>query len=355
VCSATFVVPGDLETRTGGYEYDRRIIAGLRALGWTVDVVQLADGFPQPTTPARAHAARALAAIPDRATVIVDGLALGALPDEAAAHAARLTIVALVHHPLAAEAGLDAAAAAALHDSERRALAFARRVVVTSRRTAGTLAGYDVPADRIVVVEPGTDAAPLAHAQLSAVSSQLSAISLLCVATITARKNHELLIRAAASIPARNWRLTCAGSLDRDSPTVSRVRALVRELNLEDRVTLAGDLDAVRLSAEYARADVFVLPTLYEGYGMAIAEALARGLPIVSTATGAISELVSDGAGLVVPPGDAAAFTAALARVVTDDALRAQLAAGARRARARLPTWEAAAAAMGRALAPAHE
>jgi glycosyltransferase involved in cell wall biosynthesis len=129
----------------------------------------------------------------------------------------------------------------------------------------------------------------------------------------------------------------------------------MRELDVEDRVTLAGDLDARQLAVEYDRADVFVLPTLYEGYGMAVAEALARGLPVVSTATGAIAELVCDDAGIVVPPGDAAAFADALARVVADDFLRAQLAGGARRARARLPTWEAAAAAMGRALAHAHE
>jgi glycosyltransferase involved in cell wall biosynthesis len=357
VCSVTFVIPGDLETRTGGYEYDRRIIAGLRALGWTVEVAPLAVGFPRPEAAARARAARAFAAIPDRAIVLVDGLALGALPDEIAPHARRLTIVALVHHPLAAETGLDPAVAVALRDSERRALALARTVVVTSRRTAEALAGYGVPADRLVVVEPGTDTAPLAPGSdtAAALGYQLSAISLLCVATVTPRKGHEILLRAVAALPARAWRLTCGGSLDRDPATVSRVRALMRELDIEDRVTLAGDLDAGRLAAEYHRADLFVLPTLYEGYGMAVAEALARGLPIVSTATGAIAELVRDGAGIVVAPGDAAAFGDALARVVTDDSLRATLAAGARRARARLPTWEAAAAAMARTLAHADE
>jgi glycosyltransferase involved in cell wall biosynthesis len=362
VFSVTLVVPGDLETRTGGYEYDRRIVAGLRALGWTVDVVQVADSFPQPTAAARAEAARALAAIPDRTTVLVDGLALGALPDEVARHATRLTIVALVHHPLAAETGLDPAVAAAFRDSERRALSHARAVVVTSRRTATALAAYNVAADRIAVVEPGTDSAPLARGSRpaighppSATSDQPSAISLLCVATLTTRKGHELLLRGLASLPTGAWRLTCGGSLDRDPATVSRVRALMRELDVEDRVTLAGDLDARQLSVEYDRADVFVLPTFYEGYGMAVAEALARGLPVVSTATGAISELVCDGAGIVVPPGDAAAFADALARVVTDNSLRAQLAAGARRARARLPTWAFAAAAMSRALAHAHE
>jgi glycosyltransferase involved in cell wall biosynthesis len=352
----TVVVPGDLETRTGGYGYDRRIIAGLRALEWRVEVAQLADGFPFPSTAARADAERALAAIPDGRRVLVDGLALGALPDEAARHAARLAIVALVHHPLAAETGLDPAVAAALEESERRALASARSVVVTSRGTAAALARYGVAADRIAVVEPGTDPAPLARGSQSAIPNQSavinqqSAISLLCVATLTPRKGHELLLRALASVPAGDWRLTCAGGFDRDPATAERVRALVRELALEDHVMLAGDMNAAQLAVEYDRADLFVLPTLYEGYGMAVAEALARGLPVVSTATGAIAQLVGECAGIVVPPGDRIAFSAALARVLGDASLRDRLAAGARAVRDHLPTWDAAAAAMAQAL-----
>jgi glycosyltransferase involved in cell wall biosynthesis len=351
------VVAGDLETRTGGYGYDRRIIAGLRARGWTVQVVMLDGSFPAPTAAARDEAARALAAIPDGALVLVDGLALGALPAEAEREARRLTIVALVHHPLAAETGIDPVLAAELEISERRALAASRSIVVTSRATAARLADYGVTADRITVVEPGTDPAPLASRVAQAFRPADSAaakdtatdapveVALLCVATLTPRKGYEILVQALAAISHRCWRLTCAGSLDRDPATVLRVRQMLREHDLEDRVTLAGDLDADALARLYDRADVFVLPTLYEGYGMAVAEAVARGLPVVSTATGAIEQLVLDG-GVVVPPGDLAAFTSALSAVVTDARVRAQLAEGARRARNRLPTWDGAAAAM---------
>jgi len=358
----TFLVPGDLDARTGGYEYDRRVIAGLRARGWRVDITRLDESFPVPTPRARLDAAAALAAVPDGRLVLVDGLALGALPEESARHAQRLRIVALVHHPLAAETGLDATMAAALEESERRALASARSVIVTSRATAAALRRYDVPSDRIIVIEPGTDAAPLARgsrsaarnppaiSNQSAISNHQSAISLLCVATLTPRKGHDILLRALAAQPGDRWRLTCAGSLDRDPATVARVRDLLRDFGFSDRVSLVGDLDARALAIEYDRADLFALPTLHEGYGMAVAEALARGLPVVSTATGAIPELVGADAGIVVPPDDLPAFATALHRVIGDATLRDRLAAGARLVRGRLPTWETAAASMAQAL-----
>jgi glycosyltransferase involved in cell wall biosynthesis len=286
--------------------------------------------------------------------VLVDGLALGALPEEVEREAARLRIVALVHHPLAAETGIDPAAAAILEISETRALAAARAVVVTSHATAARLAGDGVAADRITVVEPGTDAAPLSRGsgtshQPSAVSHQPSEVTLLCVATLTPRKGHALLLSALASIPRRDWRLACAGSASRDPATVARLRAQIRDLDLEDRVTLLGDLDQPALAAQYDRADLFVLATLYEGYGMAVAEALARGLPVISTATGAIQDLVGN-AGIIVSPGALPALTAALSSAIGDPTLRATLRANAGCRRGRLPTWDAAVAAMARTL-----
>jgi len=157
------VVPGRIDTRTGGYGYDRRIAAGLRELGWTVDVVELEESFPRPTKAALDHAARTLATIPDDTVVVLDGLALGAMPVEVEREQARLRLIAIVHHPLALETGIDPQLAAALDASERRALAAMRRVVVTSRATGRAVAGYGVDVDRIAVVEPGTDWVPLSH------------------------------------------------------------------------------------------------------------------------------------------------------------------------------------------------
>jgi glycosyltransferase involved in cell wall biosynthesis len=359
--TVTVVVPGDLETRTGGYGYDRRMVSGLRAIGWTVRLVRLDDTFPFPSEAARAEAASALAAIADGEVTIIDGLALGALPDEATAHASRLPIVALVHHPLALETGLTADQAARLEASERRALTATRHVVVTSRATAATLARFDVEPPRITTIEPGTDPAPLARIHRQHPTAEASqhpagtALNLLCVATVTPRKGYEVLLDALASVPFDNWTLRCAGSADRDETTTARVRARLANPRLATRVELVGDLGPAALGAEYDRTDIFVLATLYEGYGMAVAEALARGLPVVSTATGAIADLVGVDAGLVVPPGDAAAFAEALTRVLADAGLRARLAAGARRVRDRLPTWDVAATRMADVLARARD
>ena len=269
--------------------------------------------------------------------MLADGLAFGAMPEEAEREAARLRLVALVHHPLAAETGISADAAAALEVSERRALATARRVVVTSRGTAKALRPYGVAEDRIDVVEPGTDPAPLAA------GSGGGAVHLLCVAALAPRKGHELLFHALASIPERNWRLTCVGSLERHPEVAETLRTLARTLNLDGQIIFAGEATAATLPPFYASADVFVLPTLYEGYGMAVAEALARGLPVVSTKTGAIGDLVEGTAGIVVPPGDVQGFARALSSVLGDSGVRQRLAAGARHVRDRLPTWDDAA------------
>lgn len=333
-----FLIPGDPETRTGGYLYDRRIMAGLAELGWPVTLQRLDARFPQPTPAALAAADAVLAALPAGALTIIDGLALGAMPELAAAHRDRLRLVALVHHPLALETGLDEACRRDLFASEREALRHVRQVIVTSPHTVRELAAYDVPAERCAVVLPGTDPAPLAQ------SSEREPWLLLCAASLTPRKGHAVLFRALARLQHLSWRLECAGSPALDPATATELQALIAALGLSERIALLGELSAERLAACYQRADVFVLPSWYEGYGMVLAEALARGLPIVSTTAGAIPDTVPQSAGLLVPPGDEAALADALARVLVEPGLRQRLAGGAQAARQSLPDWPASCA-----------
>ena len=235
---------------------------------------------------------------------------------------------------------------ARLHASERRALAAARRVLVTGDRTAATLGDYGVAQDRVAVVEPGTDRAPLARGSGSA------DVHLLCVASVIPRKGHELLIEALASIPETAWHLSCVGSLVRHPDIVERLGARVTAAGLDNRITFAGEMTASELDVWYDRADVFVLATMYEGYGMAVAEALARGLPIVSTQTGDIPRITGNhgASALLVRPGDVDGLAEALSAAIRDADLRARLGAGARHVRERLPTWEDSVATLDRVL-----
>ena len=342
--SLVFMIPGDLEALTGGYGYDRRIISGLRHLGWQVAVEALDGSFPLPTPLACEDARRRFASFADGSLVLVDGLAFGALAKEAERERQRLRLVALVHHPLADETGIDAATADRLEQSERRALAATRLVIVTSTATAAALERYDVPAERIAVVEPGTDRASLAR------GSSDGLVRLLCVAALIPRKGHEVLIEALARLRDKPWRLTCVGSVDRDQPTAARVHALLAQYDLIDRVAFTGDLHQPELDREYDAADVFVLPTFHEGYGMVVSEALARGLPVISSPTGAIADLVTADAGRLVPPGHVDELTRALGDLIDRSELRVRFAGGARRVRDRLPTWDHSARRMSEAL-----
>ncbi len=332
--SLEFVIPGDLQAATGGYAYDRRIIAGLRALGWQVTVHALDESFPQPTSAALAQAHDIFNRLPEQSRVLVDGLAAGAMPQVLYAHAARLRLLALVHHPLAEEGGLSREVAQQLAESERLALRAVRHVIVTSRATKRALSKYGVDPARVSVAQPGTDVAPRARGPRSAI------LRLLCVAAVIPRKGHDLLLEALAPLANLPWHLTCVGSLTRSPGTAQQLRAQLQRLGLTERVTLAGEVDAATLTRYYCAADVFVLPTRLEGFGMAVAEALSYGLPVISTPVGGIADLVGSSAGILVAPQDPETLRAALRRVMDDPALLQSLAFGAAQVAATLTGWQ---------------
>jgi glycosyltransferase involved in cell wall biosynthesis len=349
VGAIAFAVPGDLATPTGGYAYDRRMIAELRLLGWDVDVRDLGTGFPRPSPTVRAGALKRLAAVPRGRAIVIDGLALGVLPEVEALRGDH-PLVGLVHHPLALESGLDAADAQALRASERAALAAARHVVTTSASTARIVVrDYGVAADRVTVAPPGNDRVRFAE------GSRNGTPALLAVGAIVPRKGYDVLLDALARLSDASsggppWRLTIAGDRGRDVGTAARLDAAIARHRLADRVSVLGAISAERLTELYVGADIFVLASRFEGYGMVYGEAIAHGLPIIGTTAGAIAETVPAQAGVLVPPDDVAALTAALRRLIVDTAERRRLAAGARAAALHLPTWRGSAALFARAI-----
>jgi len=328
-----FAVPGDLATPTGGYRYDRRIIQELREFGWRVDVTDLGGDFPFPSTAQRATALAILSAVPASHPIVLDGLVFGALP-EAGALGCRTPLIALVHQPLALDPGLDTRQADAFRETERTALAAAARVIVTSEATARiVMTDYDVPSQRISVVRPGNDPVPLA------LGSNDGVVRLLSVGSVVPIKGYDVLIRAMATLNDMPWRLTIAGDRTRNPAAAAQLDADIEAYGLGDKIAMLGAVSPECINELFLESDVFVLASRFEGYGMAFAEAIAHGIPIVSTITGAIPQTVPVGTGLLVPPDDAAALAQALRVLIGAPAKRRRLAMNARAAAACLPTW----------------
>jgi len=338
----TFAYPGDLSLKTGGYGYDRRIIDELTTLGWTITPLSLGDGFPAPCPRTKQHAERLLSSVPDGELLLIDGLAFGVLDDWARQEGRRLTIVALVHHPLALETGLEARRQDHLHARETRALSSARHVIVTSLRTARELsASYGVEPDRITVAVPGTD--PAAVSLCAGEPPHIVSIG-----TLTPRKGHDVLVRALKQVEDLPWNATIVGSHGLDPATAGAVKQRIEALCLAERIRLVDACDDTR--PLLAQADLFALASRYEGYGMAFAEALSQGVPIVGCRAGAVADLVPEAAGLLVAPDDVDAFAAALRSLIEDKALRRRMADAARRSGASLPAWAVTADSISRRL-----
>jgi glycosyltransferase involved in cell wall biosynthesis len=320
------------------------MVQGLRSQGWQVRTHELEGTFPEGDAAARASLAAALAAARSGGVVVADGLAVGALPDVLEGYR-ELPSVALVHHALADESGLRPEVAERFRRLETRTLHLVRGVVVTSPFTAERLGAFGVAPDRLRVVVPGT--APALPARGPNVGSPPR---LVCVGSVTPRKGHDVLVEALARIRDLEWACVCAGSLQRDERFAGEVRERVAELGLESRILFLGEVDAAELDQVYGTASLFVLPSRFEGYGMALTEALARGLPVVSTTGGAIPGTVPGNVGVLVPPGDAAALAAALADLLENPDRMSSRAEAAREHATRLPDWSTQAQAFGEAI-----
>jgi len=297
---------------SGGNTYDRRVAQGLAELGWVV----------------HEHDISAVAGIPDDAVVLLDGLIASPAPDVLLPHARRLRQVVLMHMPIG-----DA--------REHAVLEAATAVITTSEWTRRRLVElYGLPLDRIHVAEPGVD--PAEPAPASATGG-----ALVCVAAVTPHKGHDVLLDALATVPELSWHCACVGSLDRDPEWAAAVL-----LRAEARVRFPGPLTGAELDREYAAADLLVLASHTETYGMVVTEALARGVPVIAAAVGGVPEALREG-GLLVPPGDPAALGIALRAWLEDAALRERLRQAARERRATLRPWTATASDVARVLAGA--
>jgi glycosyltransferase involved in cell wall biosynthesis len=319
------IVPGSLDTVTGGHQYDRRMAEGLRASGHAVQVVALDGRLPDPDQAAIYAARTAWAALPADSVKLIDGLALPAFAGLPLHH-----VTALIHHPASLETGVPVETAQRLRATEAEMFRDLPRLVVTSDQTADLLIrSFGAPPDRISVIIPGIDDLPRCR------GSAGPDCKILSVGALIPRKGHDVLLRALSRLFDLDWGLTIAGSPDRDPVHANSLYALADTLNISRRVRFADSAT----DALWAEADLFALTSSFEGYGVAIAEALRRGLPVAVTSVGAVPTLVGPEAGVVCAPGDLEQFSKAIRRLVFDRALRHDMAEVAWQSGQSLPSW----------------
>jgi glycosyltransferase involved in cell wall biosynthesis len=319
------VLPGGIDdpaAPSGGNRYDRVVLA---LLARDVHEIAVPGSWPSPGASARAALTRALSDIPDNSDVLIDGLVACGVPELLEPHARRLRLIVLVHLPLSDETGLPRDEAARLRACERRALHLADTVIATSDQAAAHISGlHDLPA--VAVAAPGVDPAEPAE-------PDPAGRRLLCVASVTHRKGQALLVTALEEhLADLDWRCTFVGALRDPVP------------HTDPRIHFAGPLVGADLDAAYDDADLFVLPSRAETYGMVVTEALARALPVLATEVGGVPEALgraSDGRrpGLLIPPGDPEILARALRDWLTDPDLRSRWRSAARDRRPALPTW----------------
>jgi glycosyltransferase involved in cell wall biosynthesis len=310
---------------SGGNTYDLRLCRELAAAGWAIDLRQVGGEWPRADAESRHHLAVVLAAVPDRAVVLVDGLVALAAPEVLVPMGCRLRTVVLVHLPLG-------------RPSDGAVLGSATGVVTTSDWTRRLLlARHGLDPLRVHVATPGVDPAPTAP-------GSPDGGSLLSVGAVVRAKGHDLVVSALAGVADLPWRWVCVGALDREPSHVARLRQELAASGLADRVELRGPLAGDGLAAAYAGADLLVHPSRAETYGMVVTEALARGLPVLASDVGGVREALGNPAGglrpgLLTPVDDPGRLAAGLRCWLTDPGRRRRLREAAGQRRATLAGW----------------
>lgn len=338
----TLAYPGDIQTLTGGYIYDRHLIEDLPVLfGWQVTGMRLDERFPWIDQTTAESEARRLSEVAVEDILVIDGLALGALGDHARLIAKKRPFIALVHHPLALESGLTPEQSDAFRISEQLALSQASAIVVTSPATKQTLLeDYGVSDKPIAVAEPGINQAISQLPAARVNKAPDAAVQILSVGSIVPRKGFDILVQSLQSLKDLNWHLSIVGDKERSAPTTTALQEQIKAAGLSSRIELLGSLPGQALDLLYDSSDMFVLASRFEGYGMAYAEALSWGLPIIGTKAGAVTDTLSATGACLIEPENPLALSHALRELITQPAVRHRMAKEAMLFAKNLGSWD---------------
>ena len=265
----TWFVPGNFPPTTGAIVFDTRLAEALGRLGERITLLPIAGHHPAPDDAAR-QAASCIAASLPAGRIVIDGFCLYAFAGEAARLEGR-AVIGMIHHPMSQEPQLPEAARASFLAAERALLPRLGHAVVPSEAVRSQLVeAVGLPAAMITVITPGIPDAP------RSAGSGGPGCHLLAVASLIPRKGHDTVLRALQGLPDLDWRLTICGDATIDQAHAAALRQLAQEPGLAGRVTFAGTRTAGEMEALWQSADLFVSASCFEGYGMAVAEAVRQ-------------------------------------------------------------------------------
>jgi glycosyltransferase involved in cell wall biosynthesis len=294
-----FVISGDIHKLTGGSIYNERIMSGLKLCGHDVKVHHLNDDFPFPSDKSLEYCRKDLLAIKTGEPVIIDSLVFGVIPDVLKKLSQANPVIALIHLLLSSNSDFTAYEFMLVKRSEREALKFAAKIIATSSYTEMELLNLGMDKDKIRIIIPGVDIYPQKK------SFNETPGHLVCISNYTPGKGHIVLVHALRKLKDKAWELHCYGNMDFNPGYVAWLNGVIQSSGLKDRFFLHPPLERHQLTDVLLLADLFIHPSDFETYGMAVTEALAHGVPVIASSGGGIRQTIPESMGRFFEPGDA--------------------------------------------------
>jgi glycosyltransferase involved in cell wall biosynthesis len=327
-----FIIPGNIHSLTGGYLYDMKMIRGLEEQGYDVPII----GIDEPLTCLAAiegYCRSQFIKLPPGTCVVIDSLVLGLLHKLVREFSDRLNIVGLIHLPVTYNI---LSYKMKLADYEINAMMDASSLIVTGRFMVQLLGDAGIPSEKITIVEPGTERYPRKR------TYKKLPTELLCISNYSAIKAQHVLVQALEKIRHMDWSLNLYGNMQRDERYVASLRSYILRKNLEGRILLHDTIPHDQISAAFLQSDLFILPSLFESFGMVLAESLAHGIPVVTTVAGNIPYTVPPAMGVFTERGNADHLAYALNELMLDEEKYASLYRAASDYHKQARSWETA-------------